>query len=339
MRKVMKHKFLIGILVLFAVWALGANSSPAQEPIKLRYFTGMTSSHYYCSKMVPSFIEGIEKKAGGKIKFEFYPGKELYSYLGGIDATVAGTVDMGLTSIGHWGGYNKVFLCTDFFLLLEDNDHWFRARDAIHPVLSALYKKQDVQVLHYCAYSEGAIGSRNPIRKLEDMKGMKIRAPVPGALDSIKGWGAIPTRIAAAEMYDAMSKGAIDAIVTGWGSHYARKLYEVEDYFAGPIWQTIWVVFMNLKKWNSLPPDIQEVIKVVSKKTEDLSLALTKEADENYKMNLRKAGRNIKILTSQEKRLWGKPLKSVYDKWIRQCDKAGYGEEARQIMEAFTRTR
>jgi TRAP-type C4-dicarboxylate transport system substrate-binding protein len=339
MRKMIKDTFLLGILVLIAVWAWGANSSQAQEPIKLRYFTGMTSAHYYCSKMVPSFIDEIERKAGGKVKFEFYPGKELYSYLGGIDATVAGTVDMGLTSIGHWGGYNKVFLCTDFFLLLEDNNHWFRARDAIHPVLSALYQKQNVQVLHYCAYSEGVIGSNKPITAVGDMKGMKIRAPVPGALDSIKGWGAIPTRIAAAEMYDAMSKGAIDAIVTGWGSHYARKLYEVEDYFVGPVWQTIWVVFMNLDKWNSLPPDIREVIREVSATTEALSLQLTKDADENYKENLKKAGRSLKILTAQEKKLWAQPLKPVYERWIRQCDKAGYGTEARQIMETFERTR
>jgi TRAP-type C4-dicarboxylate transport system substrate-binding protein len=339
MRKVIRHKYLVGILMLFAVWALGATSSPAQEPIKLRYFTGMTATHYYCATMIPSFIKQIEKRTGGRVKFEFYPGGELYGYMDGMDAAAAGTVDMGLTSIGHWGGYNKIFLCTDFFLFLEDNDHWFRARDAIHPVLSAIYEKQNVRVLHYCAYSEGAIGSRKPINKLEDMKGMKIRAPVPGALDSIKGWGAIPTRIAAGEMYDGMSKGAIDAIITGWGSHYARKLYEVEDYFVGPMWQTIWVVFMNLKKWNSLPKDIQEVIEDISKETETLSLQLTKESDETYKAKIREAGRTVKILTSEEKKLWGSPLKPVYDSWIEQCAKAGYGKEARQITETLLRTR
>lgn len=339
MWKLMKHESLVGTFIILGICLLWANPSPAQEPIKLRYFTGMTAAHYYCSKMIPSFTKEVEKRTKGRVKFEFYPGKELYGYLGGIDAAVAGTVEMGLTSIGHWGGYNKVFLCTDFFLLLEDNDHWFRARDAIHPILSALYEKQNVKVLHYAAYSEGVIGSRKPIKNLRDMKGMKIRAPVPGALNSIKGWGAVPTRIAAAEMYDALSKGAIDAIVTGWGSHYARKLYEVEDYFVGPIWQTIWVAFMNLKKWNSLPKDIQKVMREVSKETEPLSLQLTKSSDEMYKAKLREVGRTIKILTPEEKKLWGKPLKPVYDKWIEQCAKAGYGREARQIMEAFTKAR
>lgn len=339
MWKLMKHKSLVVMFIILPICVLWATPSAAQKPIKLRYFTGMTAAHYYCSEMIPSFTKEVEKRTKGRVKFEFYPGKELYGYLGGIDAAVAGTVEMGLTSIGHWGGYNKVFLCTDFFLLLEDNDHWFRARDAIHPILSALYEKQNVKVLHYAAYSEGVIGSRKPIKNLRDMKGMKIRAPVPGALNSIKGWGAVPTRIASGEMYDALSKGAIDAIVTGWGSHYARKLYEVEDYFVGPIWQTIWVAFMNLKKWNSLPKDIQKVMSEVSKETEPLSLRLTKSSDKNYQAKIREAGRTIKILTPEEKKLWGKPLKPVYDKWIEQCTKAGYGREARQIMEAFTKAR
>jgi TRAP-type C4-dicarboxylate transport system substrate-binding protein len=339
MKKVTQHTYLVGILMLFAFWALGATSSPAQEPIKLRYFTGMTASHYYCAKMIPSFMKEIEKRTGGKVKFEFYPGGELYGYMDGMDAAAAGTVDVGLTSIGHWGGYNKIFLCTDFFLFLEDNDHWFRARDTIGPILFPVYEKQNVKVLHYAAYSEGVLGSCKPISKIEDMKGMKIRAPVPGALACIKAWGAIPTRIAAAETYDALSKGAIDANVTGWGSIYARKFYEVQDYYVGPIWQTEWVIFMNLKKWNSLPKDIQEVIREVSRETEELSFKLTKESDENNKAKIKKLGKIIRILTPEEKKQWGQPLKLVYDNWIKECAKVGYGTEANQIMEALIRTR
>lgn len=339
MEKLNRHKFLLSALVILFMATLWPAASPAQEITKLRYFTGMTATHYYCKEMIPFFTKEVEKRTNGRVKFEVYPGGELYGYLDGIDATVAGTADIGLTSIGHWGGYNKVFLCTDFFLLIEDNDHWFRARDTISPILSALYGKQNIKVLHYLAYSENSIGSRVRIETLEDMKGLKIRAPVPGALDSIKGWGAVPTRIAAAEMYDALSKGAIDAIVTAWGSHYARKLHEVEKYFVGPIWTTTWVAFMNLKKWNGLSKDIQEAIQAVSREAENRSLQLTKSYDEKYISAIKNAGGVIKILTREEKKQWGKPLQKVYDKWVKDCAAAGWEKEAKQIMEALVGAR
>ncbi len=339
MWKLIKYKSLVVMFIILPICVLWATPSAAKKPIKLRYFTGMTATHYYCSKMIPYFIKEVEEKTKGRVKFEFYPGGELYGYMGGMDAAVAGTVDVGLTSIGHWGGYNKVFWFPSFFILIADNDHWLRARDTIHPTLSSMYEKQNVKVLHYAAYSAGVLGTRTPIKSLEDIKGMKIRAPVPGALACIKAWGGIPTRIAAAETYDALSKGAIDGNVTGWGSIYARKFYEVQDFYIGPIWQTEWVIFMNLKKWNSLPKDIQEIITEVSRKTEALSFQLTKNSDKNNEAKIRKLGKTVRILTAEEKKLWGEPLKSVYDNWIKECTKAGYGTEAKKIMKGLINTR
>ena len=68
-----------------------------------------------------------------------------------------------------------------------------------------------------------------------------------------------PTKIAAAEVYDAMGKGAIDAVVSSWGSMYSRKFYEVSNEFFGPIWWTVWVNFINIGTWNNLSPEIQKI--------------------------------------------------------------------------------
>ena len=139
-------------------------------------------------------------------------------------------------------------------------------------------------------------------------------------------------------MYDALDKGAIDAAVTSWASFYNRKFYEVVDHFVGPIWWTVWVNFMNLDTWNSLPKDIQDTILEVSAEVEAQSLGLMKSTDENHIAELGKLG-TVKILTAQEKAAWGEPLKPVYASWLQQCADAGYGDQASQIMAALEAAR
>jgi TRAP-type C4-dicarboxylate transport system substrate-binding protein len=330
----------IGIMCLFVFVfsVLCADGVTAKDSVTLRFFTGMTPSHYFSSQLMPFFAEEVKKRTNGKVKVEVYPGGQLFGYRDGIDAATMGAVEMGLTSAGMWGGYNPVFKFSDYFLLIEDMDHWFRARDEIHPVLDSLYAKNNVKVLFYSAYGGNGICGKKALKSIDDIKGLKVRAPVPGALACLKTWGATPTKVAAAEVYDAMGKGAIDAVVSSWGSMYSRKFYEVSNEFFGPIWWTVWVNFINIGTWNNLSPEIQKIILEVGKETEQQSLALMKAFDEKSLAKLKEVG-NLRTLTPEEKKAWGKPLKKTYDEWVKECTGKGFGKEARKIMEALEKAR
>ena len=325
-------------LAVFLVAVFCAETVRAGDQVTLRYYTGMTPSHYFSSDLMPFFAGQVEKRTRGKVKVELYPGGQLFGYRDGIDAATMGTVEMGLTAAGHWGGHNPVFKFSDYFLLIEDMDHWFRARDAVHPVLDSVFNKKNVKVLYYSAYGGNGICGKKPIRVLDDIKGLKVRAPVPGALACLKTWGATPAKVAAAEVYDALGKGAIDACVSSWGSMYSRKFYEVSNQFFGPIWWTVWVNFIHLGTWNKLPADVQKTILEVARETEQRSLALMKAFDEKSLAKLREVGA-LKVLTPPEKKTWGAPLRASYEAWVKECDKKGFGEEARKIMAALDSAR
>lgn len=327
-------KRLGSFLLVFLFLILSSLSCYAADTITLRYFTGMTPSHYFSSDLLPFFAEEVEKRTDGRVKVEIYPGGQLFGYRDGIDAATMGAVEMGLTAAGHWGGHNPVLKFSDYFLFIEDMDHWFRAREKVHPILNSVFENKNVKVLYYSAYGGNGICSNKPINSLEDIQGMKVRAPVPGALACLKTWGAVPAKIAAAEVYDAMGKGAIDACVSSWGSMYSRKYYEVSDYFFGPIWWTVWVNFINLGTWDRIPADVQEIILEVGKETEARSLGIMKEYDKKSLAKLKEVG-TVKVLDSQEKKAWREPLRSTYEAWVDECEKDGFGDEARGIMKAL----
>jgi TRAP-type C4-dicarboxylate transport system substrate-binding protein len=337
MREKVKQVYLVPLVavLLIAMVAIGCTPSEApEEPIKLRYTTGMTPSHYFCSEVMPYFEKQVEERTNGRVEVELYPGGELYSYQDGMDACVAGTVEMGLASAGQWSGYNPVYSFSDYFLIMEDIDQFVRARDAIHPIMESLFEEHNIKLLCYSIYGSNSLGSKMPIESLDDLRGMKIRAPVPGMLDSLEAWGATPANVAAAEVYDALSKGAIDAAVTSWASFENRKFYEVVDYFTGPIGESVWVNYMNMDTWNSLPSDIQSTIMDVCLEMEEQSLDLMKSYDAGHIAALEEAG-TVHIMTKEEVAEWREPLLPVYDAWIQQCADAGYGDQAEQIMEAL----
>lgn len=341
MNKSIGHKSLISFLIIVVMMAFGiagVDAAWAKDPIKLRYYTGMPPSHHFCVNDMPYFKEQVEKKTNGRVKVELYPAGQLFSFIQGIDAATMGGVEMGLTAIGHWAGYNPVFKFSDFFLLIEDINHWEKAKDTIDSVLQPLFEKHNVKILYYSAYGGNGLAGKKQINKTEDMKGLKIRAPVPGALSCLAAWGASPTRIAASEVYGAMSKGAIDGCVTSWSFMNAMKLYEVSSQYVGPFWWTVWVNFINLDTWKNIPKDLQEIIMEVARDTEKRSLGWMQAYEGKSLAILREKG-TVKILATQELKEWRKPLKPVYDDWVKECAGKGYGKEAKQIIEALDKSR
>ena len=335
-RKLLRGGALISVLAV--VFFIGHGSAWAQTSFKLRYFTGMTPSHYFCSDLMPYFVAEVEKRTNGRVKVELYPGGQLFGYQDGIDAATMGAVEMGLTSAGQWGGHNPVFKFSDYFLLIEDMDHWFRARDLVHPILDELYQKKNVKLLYYSAYGANGICSLSPIESLDAIKGLKVRAPVPGAFDCLEAWGAVSAKVAAAEVYDALGKRAIDAAVSSWGVMYSRKFYEVAKHFVGPLWWTVWINFIDVGTWNRMPDDIKQVILEVSRETEEKSLGLMRSYDEKSLAQLREVG-SLKLLTGEEKKEWVKPLQPVYEAWVKECARAGFGDQAAKILEALNQAR
>jgi hypothetical protein len=47
----------------------------------------------------------------------------------------------------------------------------------------------------------------------------------------------------------------------------------------------------------------------------------------------------VKILTSQEKKAWGKPLRPAYSDWVKKCEDKGYGTQAGKILEILDSVR
>jgi TRAP-type C4-dicarboxylate transport system substrate-binding protein len=136
-------------------------------------------------------------------------------------------------------------------------------------------------------------------------------------------------------MYDAVAKGALDGVMTGWESVEKRKLYEVTKYVAGPTSASIWGIFINLKTWNRLPQDVKTVMETAARNTRQKGFEGQTRIDEGSIKFLKDRGIHVKIFTPEEKTAWKKATQPAYDMYLKRCADKGAGDTAKAILDIF----
>ncbi|HEY6721394.1 MAG TPA: TRAP transporter substrate-binding protein [Burkholderiales bacterium] len=101
-----------------------------------------------------------------------------------------------------------------------------------------------------------------PIRTAEDLVGVKIRVP-DGQMfrDLFSSLGAVPVTINIKDLYEALKARRVDAQENPLVITEVNKFYEVQKYMS--VTHHMWSGFnllANLKFWEGLPPDVQDVV-------------------------------------------------------------------------------
>jgi TRAP-type C4-dicarboxylate transport system substrate-binding protein len=333
-RKALSIMIAAGCLFL-VVTVLGPTPASSAEAIKLRLSNALAPGTFQNKELLPAFAKEIKEKTGGNVTVELYPGGQLYGHEETAEALQRGGVEMGLLSINHWVGFDPIFCWNDYPFLVYDLNYFMQRENKILPITEKSLEKINVKLLAFVPYSSTCIASKGLIQKPGDVKGSRIRGVSDPFFDAIKAWGGVPAAVSASEMYDAMAKGALDGVMTGWESVEKRKLYEVTKYVAGPTSASIWGIFINLRTWNKLPQDVKAVMDTAAKNAYKKGFQEQDKIDEGSIKFLKDRGINVKIFTLEENIAWKKATKPAYEMYLKRCADKGSGDTARTILEVF----
>jgi TRAP-type C4-dicarboxylate transport system substrate-binding protein len=186
-------KILAAVLAVVAFAWLGGERTAAQQTVTLRLHQFLPAKAPVPNNFIAPWAKKVEEDSKGRIKIELYPSMQL----GGtppqlFDQVKDGVVDIIWTLPGYTAGR---FPRTEAFELP------FIAGNAEQSSAAAwhFYEKhlrdefRDVKVLAVHTHSPGQIHVKGEgVRKLEDMKGKRLRAPTRTVTELLKGLGATP---------------------------------------------------------------------------------------------------------------------------------------------------
>jgi TRAP-type C4-dicarboxylate transport system substrate-binding protein len=127
------------------------------------------------------------------------------------------------------------------------------------PAAAAEFEKANVKYLFSSGVWHYTLISKKPVKSLEDIKGLRVRTF--GYLS--RAWaelGGVPVSIPIPEIYDALQKGTLDAVLTQPISMYkSLRLCEVAKHFTRIELGCLPVpVLMNMGTWSKLPEKVRK---------------------------------------------------------------------------------
>lgn len=298
--------------------ALGLTSAQAQDPIVIK-FSHVVAENTPKGQAALKFKEMAEKLLPGKVKVEVYPNSQLFGDAKEVEALALGDVHFIAPSLSKFDKYTKKLQLYDLPFLFDDMAavDRFQASEAGQQLLKVLEDKGFIGVA-YWHNGLKQLSANKPLLVPEDAKGLKFRIQASDVLAAqFEAIGAVPQKLAFAEVYQALQVGTVDGQENTWSNIYSQKFHEAQKHFTVSNHGLLdYMVVTNAEWWNGLPDEIRagltEAMKEASKTNNEIAQRLNDEALEK----IRAAGTSeIHELTPDQRKAWREAMKPVWDKF------------------------
>jgi TRAP-type C4-dicarboxylate transport system substrate-binding protein len=315
--------------------ALAAGSAFAQEvTLKIHHF--LPPKGTIQAQVFEPWCEKIGKESNGRLKCQIYPSMQL----GGtppqlFDQARDGVADIIWTIPTYQAGrFNKSEVFELPFMAKNAESGSPALWDYIQK--NSLDEFRGVKLLAAHVHDGSLLHfTSKRVTTLDDLKGLKVRAPTRIATKFLTALGATPVQMPVPQVTESLSKGVIDGAMIPWEVAPALKLHEVTKYHldtaagASKTSNSIFVIAMNPAKYDSLPADLKAVIDANS--GIELSKQIGRIFDgttEGGKKLAREANGVFDTLSPAEYDRWVKATEPVTREWIGETNAKGANGQA-----------
>ena len=210
-----------------------------------------------------SWAQQIEKLTDGRLKIEVFQPGALCATREIIDFIENNVIDCAMSYGGYYTGIiPETNLSTGLPMvhqtITEVFDAWYN-RGLIDVVRDA-FKERNIRYYYYAVDNWYHYVLNKPIKTLDELKGLKIRA-LGTFGDYTKKIGAAPVSIPGAELYMALKLGTVDGALYSAAGIKDLNLHEVIKYRVYPTCAQITADFyINQKSIDKLPEDIRLIL-------------------------------------------------------------------------------
>lgn len=269
--------------VLGAAGALALSAAPALAPHRAKAQAGQRFTIRFGTlwpamrwdhRVMEHFAERVSVGTGNNVTVQLFPNSQL-----GDERSMTESVKLGALQMTSGGGSIQGFVPEVglFYLgyLFRSYDQftrvWMLGRSEVADGIAALVQqKAGIKVLGYvCGGARDIVLRSRPIQRLEDFRGLKIRADqAPTSTGVLKALGASPTPVPYSGVYQALQTGVVEAAENPPSGLLGQKWFEVTKYLSLTDHQyVLHVLQMNLAFWNGLPQDYQQAIQKAADET------------------------------------------------------------------------
>ena len=305
-----------GLLLLAALLLMAFSTNVLAEPIIIK-FSHVVAVDTPKGLAAEHFKKLAEERTKGAVKVEIYPNSQLYKDKEEMEALQLGAVQMLAPSLAKFAPLGvREFELFDLPYIFGGYADLQKVTQG--PVGAKLLKKLEVKGISGLAYWDNGfkvMSANKPLRKPEDVKGLKLRIQSSKILDAqMRALGGIPQVMAFSEVYQALQTGVVDGTENPPSNLYTQKMHEVQKYVTDTNHGYLgYAIIVNKKFWDGLPADIRKALDGAMTDATKFANDIAKQKNEEDLAAVKASGKSeILNLTPAERDAWKKALVKVH---------------------------
>lgn len=324
---------LVRTPIALAMGALALSCATlTSQAAELRLSTFVPPVHVIYREIIKPWAADVEKATNGEVKVTLYPSLQLGGKPPQLFRQVSdGVVDMTFTLPGYTSAALPRTQMIELPGLKKDgiaatNMMW----DIYDPYLLPEYK--DVKIIAlWGAEDAGLMTSSKKIETLDDLKGLRMRAPSAQQAKQLEKMGAVPVAMPITQVYRSIERGVVDGAMVPFSVIVDFRLGEVAKAYTipGPLFgRSSFLIALNKKKYDGLSPGARAAIDRLSGR--QLSLKATeiymKRSAQGLDSVMGKAF--VTEFSPEEQKRIAAVLKPIIAEWVKASEAKGIPAKA-----------
>ena len=272
------------LIVSFAGLALAAViPAGAQAQTKWDMPTPYADGEFHTIN-VRQFAEDVKKTTAGQIEINVHSNGSLIKHPDILRAVSTGQVPIAEFLLGQFGNEEAVFNADNVPFLAAGYDNAWKLYQAQKPILRKKLEARGLLLLYSVAWPGQGLYTKNPLKSVDDFKGVKFRTYSAYTARLAELLGASPTVIQVPEVPQAFATGTISAMITSSATGTSTKAWEfVKNYYTTNAMHPKNAVVVNGRAFNRLTAEQQKAFQAVAAAAEKRGwdLSRKREADAN----------------------------------------------------------
>lgn len=244
----------------------GSALAARRKPIVLRFSHFLGPDSFFQKELIEPWARQLEARCHGLVSVIVLSGADRTGEVTQQAANVeSGIVDIAL---GLRGGEPQRFPGSSLIevpLAVKDALQGSRVLWQLHQegVLASEYAK--FKLLALFVHNPGIVHTVSKrVERPEDMKGLRLRVPGRPAEIALSRLGAVPRVLQVNDVMPAVRSGAIDGVVTNWGTPLPGFYQTLHHHTAVPFYSAAFFIVMNKARFAALPASVRKAIEALS---------------------------------------------------------------------------
>jgi len=337
----------LGIMMLM-ILGFGGSDAEAKGKYHFRYPCWEAAGAYHTENFYLWWPRRVEELSKGEVTFDLFPGQVLMKGFNHYEAVRDNTVGFAPTVSGYEADTLPLGTFAEFPFLLEDLGadgyrKYFKMRDEMLAAgLQSYYNKKGVYNIAGTQVTPNGVWTTKkwgPVRKLDDLKGCKIRTPGGLLNNALVAMGAQPVTLAVADTYMSLQTGVIDGASLAEPASLSIRLQEVIKYATRLNYGSVEITIIgNLETWNKLPQHIRDIMLQAGREVQEHFAKQQKIEWEKTADLLKKAGVEVIYLDKNEQARLRQVTKPIKAQWEVKYgnEEQGLGNKLLKIIDKYS---